>query len=508
MNVSSVSAYQPYIDKISSQLDSQSAAAQRSIDELHRISASYEVRISDYGMIQNDLSNLQSAAQKISGADAFSLYSAKSADSAILTASAQKNASEGTYNVAVNQLAQGETLVSATQQNPSQIIGSGSSSTVTFQFVNGASQSLTIDQSNNTLPGIAASINQAAIGINAAVVFNGSSFQLALSGPSGGSNAFNIGVNGDEALTRLLSYSNGAANNGMTQTMAAQDSQGSVNGTSFTGYSNVVTGIPGGLTLNLGKTGNAAISVTTDMAQITGAVHSFVDTFNRVQSDLALYRTGELSGDRTLPAIGNQLSADLSPNGTGSGVSGTLGQIGIARSQDGTLTFDTTVFQNAYAQNPSGVARLFSDNGSGLADQVSKQLQNVLQPSGAISSTIDQLLTKIQGNQQMESSIEYNSIQDLQSSAHQYAQKLAMMIVTDIVNQFMQGVSPQPNRAPEKTSGMSYPVGVDMGTGSSNTLQSNRLNIPPGVSALETLMNNLTQQYNTPSPALNTGNQA
>ncbi|BBI99790.1 flagellar hook-associated protein 2 [Ferrigenium kumadai] len=504
MNVSSVSVYQPYIEKITSQLDSQSAAAQRSIDELHRLSASYEVKISDYGMIQSDLSNLQSAAQKISGIDAFSLYSAKSTDSAILTASAQKNAPPGTYNIRVSQLAQGETLVSAARQNPSAAIGSGSPSTINFQFVNGASQSVTIDKSNNTLPGIAASINQADIGISASVAFNGSAFQLVLNGPSGSSNAFNIGGSGDEAVTHLLSYSNGATNNAMTQTMAAQDSLGSINGTPFTGYSNVVKGIAGGLTLNLGKTGDAAITVATDMVQITSAVQSFVDTYNRVQSDLATYQTGELSGDRTLPALSNQLSDDLKSGSNPS--TGSLEQIGITRNQDGALAFDAKVFQDVYAQDPAGVARLFTDNGTGLADQISKQLQNVLQPSGGISSTIDQLLTKIQDNQQMESSIEYNSIQDLQSSAHQYAQQLAMMIVTDIVNQFMQGVSPQTNRAPEKTSGMSFPVG--MGTGSSNTWQSNRLNITPGVSSLETLMNNLATQYNEPSPVLNTGNQA
>lgn len=502
MNVSSVSAYQPYIDKISSQLNSQSATAQQSIDELHRLSASYEVKISDYGMIQSDLSNLQSAAQKISGIDAFSLYSAQSTDPAILTAYAQKNASPGTYNIAVNQLAQSETLVSAAQQNPSAAIGSGSPSTITFQFANGANQSVSINRGNNTLPGIAASINQADIGISASVAFNGSAFLLVLNGPTGSSNAFSIGVSGDEAIARLLSYSNGAPNNGMTQTMAAQDSQGSVNGTSFTGYSNVVTGVAGGLTLNLANTGNATIGIATDMAQITGAVQSFVDTFNRVQSDLAIYQTGELSDDRTLPAIGNQLSNGLQSGGSGSGLSGAFEQIGITRNQDGTLTFDAKVFQDAYSQNPSGVARLFTDNGKGLADQISKQLQSVLQPSGGISSTIDQLLTKIQGNQQLESRIEYNSIQDLQSSAHQYAQQLAMMIVTDIVNQFMQGISLQPN----KTSGMAVPAGQE--TGMSNAVPANRLDIAPRVSGLEALMNNLTPQYNGSSPALNTGNQA
>lgn len=436
MNISSLSAYTPYVNRITNHLDAQMAATQQSVDELHRISASYEVRISDYGMIQSDLSNLESAAIKLSGPDAFSLYSAKSTDSTVLTAYAPKNASPGTYDVKVSQLAQGETLVSAAQRSPSAAIGNGSPATVIFQFANGASQNITIDQGNNTLSGIAASINRADFGIFASVAFNGSAFQLVLHGPSGNSNAFNIGVSGEETVARLLSYSNGAASNAMTQTMAAQDSQGSVNGTAFTGYSNVISGAAGGLTLNLNRAGHATITVATDMVQITGAVQSFVDAYNRSQTDLATHRSS--TDDRMLAAINNQLAEDMAPGSP----SGSLEQIGITRNQDGTLALDAVAFQDAYSRNPAGVARLFTGNGNGLADRISAQLRNILQPSGSISSTIDQLLSKIRENQQMEARIEDKAFQHLQHSAHRYAQQLAMMIVAQIVNQFMQGVSP------------------------------------------------------------------
>lgn len=479
MNISSLSAYTPYVNRITNYLDTQTAAAQQSIDELHRVSASYEVRISDYGMIQSGLSNLESAARKLSGPDAFSFYSAISTDTNTLTAYAQKNASPGTYDVTVSQLAQGETLASAAQSNPFSAIGSGSPATVVFQFANGSSRSVTIDQSNNTLQGIAASINQADFGIFASVAYNGSAFQLLLRGPSGNSNAFNIGVSGEEAVARLLSYSNGAANNAMTQTMAAQDSQGSVDGTLFTGYSNVITGVAEGLTLNLSRTGQAAITVAIDMAQTANAVQSFVDAYNRSQNDLAMYRTGELPDDQMMAEISNRLTAGLNTAQPASDMS--LEQIGITRNQDGTLAFDAMVFQGAYSRNPAGVAHLFTGNGNGLADQVSAQLQNALQPSGSISSTIDQLLSNIRGNQQMEKYIEDKAFRDLQYSAHHYAQQLAMIIVAHIVSQFMQDASSQPANHPGTT---------------------------PGTSGLETLMSELASRYNTPSPAANPGAHA
>lgn len=484
------SSYTPYVGKIISRLDAQMAAAQQSIDELHRISASYEVHISDYGAIQSDLSNLAAAAQKLSGADAFSLYRAKSTAPTILTAHAQKNAAPGVYSIEVNQLAQSETLVSGARQDPAARIGSGAPSTVTFQFVNGTSQSITIDQGNNTLPGIAAGINQANVGISASVVFNGSAFQLALQGPSGGSNAFSIAVSGDQAIADLLSYSDGGARNGMTRTMAAQDAQGSVNGTPFTGSGNLIRGSEEGVMFHLSQVGHADVTVDRDMDRIIGSVRSFVDAYNSVLNDLVLFQTEGVPGDPTLQEIGNRFS-------DGRGLSsGSLEQIGITRSQEGGLTFDAGMFQGAYSRNPEGVAGLFTGNGTGLADLISRQLQDILEPGGSISSAIDRLLSKIQANERKGMRIEEQAFQDLQYSAHEYAQQLAIMIIAQIVGQFMLHASAQPGRSPEEEDGMLFSGRT--GTVTSNTISAGRLN-PMPVAEFETLTNTLAVQYDQPA---------
>ncbi|WP_435627548.1 flagellar filament capping protein FliD [Candidatus Ferrigenium straubiae] len=292
MNIPSLSDYAPYVNRVTNYLDAQTASAQQSIDELHRNSASYEVRISDYGMIQSDLANLESAAQQLSGPD-------------------------------------------------------------------------------------------------------------------------------------------------------------------------------------------AAIVAAIDPGRITGTVQSFIDSYNRVQAELSKYRAGGLPDDRTLAEIGNRLSAGASPAQPASDVS--LEQIGITRNQDGALTFDTLVFQDAYSRNPAGVARLFTGNGNGLADQASVQLQNALQPGGGISSNIDQLLSKIRKNQQMESHIEDSALRNLQQSAHQHAQQLAMMVVAHIMGQFMQDASSRSENHPGTTT---------------------------GASRLKTLMSDLASRYNNPSPAANPGVQA
>lgn len=455
MYISGIPAYSPYITpdysvhvaKIIALLDSQTAAILKPIDGLHQASSSYDIKISSYGQIQSDLAALESAAQTLSGPNAFSRYSAKSANSTIITSYVQGSALPGVYNVKVSQVAQGERLISAAQPDPSLTIGNDLPAAVTFRFRNGDSKSITLNSGSNSLSTIADNINQAKIGISASVASDSSGFRLVLKGSSGAANAFNIEVSGNDAISQLLFYAEGAANNAMSQTMAAQDSQVSVNGTPFNGNSNVLVDIAGGLTLNLKRTGLVAVTVSPDPSQISNAVQSFVDAYNIAQSAIASNLSGELSGDKTLSVVSGQLSSDLAARQSlSSGSSNSLlAQIGITSAQDGTLSFNAKVFQEAYSQNPDGVAHLFTDNGNGLADQIAKQIQDVIQPSGNISSTINQLLSKIQNNQKTESNIEDNAFKNLEYSAHQYAHQLAMEMVKHIMDYFLHITQQQAN---------------------------------------------------------------
>lgn len=436
--------YSPFVAKIITTLDAQTAAILQPVDGLRLSSSSYDIKISNYGQIQSDLAVLESAAQTLSGSNAFSRYSAKSTNPAIFTSYAQGSALPGVYNVEVSQLAQGETLVSAAQHDPSITTGSDHPATVTFAFKNGDNINLNINKPDS-LPAIAASINQANIGVSAQVISDDSGFRLMLNGSSGASNAFSIGVSGNDAVSHLLSYSDDTTDSLMSKTMAAQDSQGTVNGTPINGNSNVLADIASGVTLNLKGVGLATVAVSPDLTRISNAVQSFVDAYNIAQSDIATNMAGELSGDKTLPAVSGQLSSDLAARQTLPGGSSLLTQIGITPGKDGTLSFNTQAFQDAYSLNPDGVARLFTDNGRGLADQIAAQIHDVIQPSGDISSTINQLLLKIQKNQQTESNLQDNAIQNLQYSAHEYAQQLAMMIVKQIMDYFLQFSQQQSN---------------------------------------------------------------
>jgi len=76
-----------------------------------------------------------------------------------------------------------------------------------------------------------------------------------------------------------------ALHNAMSQSMAAQDSQGSVSGTPFTATQRARECCRG-LTLSLRGVGRA-VTVSTELSQISDAVRSFVDAYNIAQSDIA-----------------------------------------------------------------------------------------------------------------------------------------------------------------------------------------------------------------------------
>ncbi|MGO4479786.1 flagellar filament capping protein FliD [Massilia sp. 2TAF26] len=83
-----------------------------------------------------------------------------------------------------------------------------------------SSISVTIDQSNNTLEGIAKALKDQ--GVNAEVVETPKGYQLHITGKSGTSNELHIGVTGDTALQALLSWP-ASDKGGMTKVEVAKD---------------------------------------------------------------------------------------------------------------------------------------------------------------------------------------------------------------------------------------------------------------------------------------------
>src|SRR5688500_16641185 len=96
--------------------------------------AAYQARLSAYGQLRSALASLQSAVQALALPSRFEARTAIAADPSILSASASASAASGTYELVVSQLAQRQSLSAAGQSSVSAAIGSGTATTLTFEF--------------------------------------------------------------------------------------------------------------------------------------------------------------------------------------------------------------------------------------------------------------------------------------------------------------------------------------------------------------------------------------
>jgi flagellar hook-associated protein 2 len=367
---------------------------------------SYQTEISDLAGLQSNFESLLTQTQSLATLQSSFAFSTSSSTSSVATASASGGALSGTYNVQVSHLAQGQVLTSSTQSSASTAIGSGTPTTLTFQFANGSSQSVSIGSTNNTLQGISDVINSAQIGVSASVVCNGSGDQLAITGATGSANAFSVSASGDATLASMFSYSAGSGSNGLTLSASAQDAQGSVNGVAFSSGSNDVTGTANGVTLNLTGTGSTTVTVSPDATAATSTVQSFVNAYNAAQSAVNTLNNGDLAGTGVLAPIQDALTSVVN---TATGSSNGLSSIGITANADGTLSFDAGAFQSAATANPQNVTQLLSNNSqTGFGYQLSTVLNAAVEPGGSIQSIMDGLQTQASVEQMLQGGLSGN----------------------------------------------------------------------------------------------------
>jgi flagellar hook-associated protein 2 len=391
--------------------------------------ASYQAKLSAYGTIQSALSTFQGAVSQLDSASAFQALNVGSSNSSVATATAKSTAVPGNYTLAVTNLAQAQQLVASGQTSDTAAIGSGASTTLTFNFgtvsggtsANGkytgatftpggsATKTVTIDSSNNSLQGIAAAINGANIGVTASIVNDGSStpYRLSLSSnASGAANSMQISVAGDAALSSLLSQdpSNNSGQN-FTETAAAQNANFTLNGISISKPTNTVTDAINGLTLNLTGTSTSPISlsVAQNTTAMTTAVNSFVSAYNALDSTLlsssaynAATGTGAiLQGDPTVMMLQSQLRGALNVpiNSAGSALS-SLPDIGVTFQQNGTLTVDSAQLNTAITSNYGNIAALFASVGQASDPLVSYSSVSSNTQPGNYAVTVSALATQ------------------------------------------------------------------------------------------------------------------
>lgn len=381
------------------------AIERRPITLLQQQEAAYQSKISAFGVLKGALGELQTAATALKETDLFAGFSASSANTAVLTASASDTAVSGTYRVTVNALAQSQQVRSSSFAASDAVVGTG---TLTIQVGANTAVNVTIDATNNTLAGIAQAINDADGDVTAGVVNDGlGNYYLTLaSKETGASNTISLTMADDDLVNNDASgLSNiyfDPATQAMDETQAAANAQLNVNGIDVERASNTIDDLLEGVTLTL-KTADPGnpfdVKVSRDVSRITSKITAFVDKYNNALASLGTLQSsdpeagtvGPLQGDSTSRILQMRLERLLSSqvDGVASSVN-SLSALGVSADEDGKLSFDSAVFTTAYEANREDVVNFFTqttEGSEGFAVKFDTLLDSYLQSTTGLLAT-------------------------------------------------------------------------------------------------------------------------
>lgn len=349
--------------------------------------AKNEALISAYGKLKSAVTELRLPMRMLGSADTMKAFSATSSEDNLTATVDSTKASAGTYDINVTSKAKSHALASRDtfDDRDATSVGQG---TLTIT-VGDKTTDVTIDDSNDTLEGLAKAINDADAGVSASIVDTGNGYRLTLSSESTGTaNAMEITAADDDGnntdgsgLSRFAFNSGMDPGAGLEETVAAQDAVLEINGISVTRSSNTIENVVDGLTLEISDVGSSTVTVSQDTAAVADRVQGFVDKYNELQRvidsmtafDAEQGQGSLLTGDTTVRNIQTQLRRALGevvPGLENANVR-TLADVGITTDfETGELLFDSTKFQDQLKDNPDDVTALFAEQGRTSDSQV------------------------------------------------------------------------------------------------------------------------------------------
>ncbi|MGQ0509185.1 MAG: flagellar filament capping protein FliD [Betaproteobacteria bacterium] len=385
----------------------------------------YRGRISAWGALKSALASFQSAAKQLDDGARFLAHKASAGDASLLAAGAGAQARPGTHVVEVGALAQHHKLASGPFASPLDPAGTG---TLTFQY--GAydatgnafaldsarpAQSITLGAGQNSVAAVRDAINQAGLGVSAAIVYDGSGNRLVLSSNnSGAASSLKITVTDDDGnhtdlngLSRLAFDPTQAAGGGrnLTQAVAALDASLTIDGIAMTRAANAFDDAIPGVMLTLLKAAPGAptlLTVSRDEGPTKEAVESFVKAYNelaRAITDLTRYdpatkQAGVLQGNAAALAVQSRMRAALSAPIPAAGAVTGLAQIGVSFQKDGLLALDSAKLQAALQAHPEDIAPLFASAGRAADSRIAYLGAGVKTRAGEYAVNVTQVATR------------------------------------------------------------------------------------------------------------------
>lgn len=414
---------------------------------LQNSATTVQTEISAVGQVNSLTSTLSDKAHALSSASLWTQTTAASADTSSVTADTSGGtAAAGDYSVSVSQLAQGQTVTTASAAGSTLSAGTitiqlgtyktdATTTPPTTGFVaNGAAMPpITIGAGDASLASIRDKINAANAGVSASIINDANGARLSLrSTVTGAANGFQITTTEDtpdaDPATGLSALnfdgSTGAASSQMVLNQVALNAKAQVNGIDIESATNKLSNVADGLSLTLLKKTDQPIDVTVaiDQASMQKAIQDFVGAYSSLQSYISLQtkydggtapaagtsrKDGPLEGDPSIVGFQNQLRAVVNTTSTTSSMFARLSDIGIAVQKDGTLSIANSTKMTAALNNPAELQKLFatqgtSDVNTGIAVRFAAMADRATGLDGALYSRTAGLQGELSRNQKQQ----------------------------------------------------------------------------------------------------------
>jgi len=382
------------------------------IVKLQQQEAAYQVELSAYGSLKGVLGSLRSTVEALDSASNLTSFSAVSGNIELFSASVDENATSGSYDITIQQLAEVHKLASG-GFSEEEYVGEG---TLHLKVGNGSTTDIEVS-ATHTIAEVAQAINDAEAGVRAGVIFDGTDYFLTLAAhDTGVENVINLTVTdiGDtndtdmNGLSRLV-YEAGVTEN-ISNIQDAADAIVTVDGIADIHRSgNIINDVIDGVTLTLESApdipdNQATLTLSRDLEAAVSKITAFVDAYNETIALFDEYQSynsdsetaGVLLGDATTKSIRNRLNTLVT--GTISGVESfsRLTELGIALNTEGQLEIDSSTLNSALEDHFDEVLQFFTQSMEG-AEGFALRMADTL--DGILSSTQGTLAARTNGIQ-------------------------------------------------------------------------------------------------------------
>ncbi|WP_426133915.1 flagellar filament capping protein FliD [Pseudomonas sp. PWP3-1b2] len=389
--------------------------------QINKQSTTSTAQLSSIGKIQAALDAFRGAMDNMSKDASIGGLTATTSDANVSTVTLGANASAGSYQLVVNQLATASKIATKTYAGgASTVVNSSASATSLTISQSGQSYAVSVPP-GATLQQVRDSINAqlTSSGLSANILTDATGSRMVLTSTNTGVGT-DITVGGNSGLEAGTSLVGGPPQNAKyTIDGTPQESKSNTLTDAISGVSLKLTAVspwPAGVT-DANSSGVLRSSSTITVARSTdtlkSSVKGFVDTYNALITAIGAETkvttnpdgtttSSALTGDATMRTLQSAIRAELNAM-AGTGSLKSLAQFGVNTDQNtGKLSLDDKLFSAAIATNPTDIGGIFNGDKGLLARMKSATDSYALSGTGVLatrSSTLSDTIKDLQTQQ-------------------------------------------------------------------------------------------------------------